>query len=467
MNFFPKDDAFLASRNLTWLALGLCLVGLLAPLMQSTSPFGVNTIGKAGFSQGFLFGVGTLALLGAYGAGVWTTYGDRLDLQRKLADGALYTSVFLFFLQCYYMAVWADWDISILIPVYLKSSGHGLGWGWVPLAVAAVALRLAADWGEREEAQTLDSGAASAARELPKWAEAAPPADDQLFQSLKVVAVGALLLQGLATYLPLISAVVSDGSPHFFPLGPRHHGAFMPPKLLLLALAAGCACSIFTGRLQLAWRLAAVSPLVAVALAGYQVLYSTRTDILPPFSWLSSARIIPSWGWVPLAAAQLLLVWLALGARNQEADSQTASAATGPVPLQRKESEVVTTGRGATDTGRCTSCQTLNSRHASRCHACGAMLPWMEVVPPKPTRVKGPNQQLPKLDGEFGEKALVACGHLLTFWFCTSAPLLGYFLWRYMSNEESRYAPTALWGWILGVILTVLVLLGRVAQVAT
>jgi hypothetical protein len=44
---------------------------------------------------------------------------------------------------------------------------------------------------------------------------------------------------------------------------------------------------------------------------------------------------------------------------------------------------------------------------------------------------------------------------------CVSAPLLGYFGWKYLDNEDSPHAGAAFYGWILGTASTLLFILMR------
>ena len=106
------------------------------------------------------------------------------------------------------------------------------------------------------------------------------------------------------------------------------------------------------------------------------------------------------------------------------------------------------------DSGKCAQCGQLNSTMATRCHSCYATLPW--VKPAKPQTVKAPKAVAVKnvaSSVDFGGWFQATGGMTLTFLFCAAAPMLGFFLWRYMDNEGSPYSGAAQVGWIMGIVL--------------
>ncbi|HEX8833192.1 MAG TPA: hypothetical protein VF719_03270 [Abditibacteriaceae bacterium] len=54
---------------------------------------------------------------------------------------------------------------------------------------------------------------------------------------------------------------------------------------------------------------------------------------------------------------------------------------------------------------------------------------------------------------------------VVIFAFCFEVPLLGFFFWKFLEEEESPHTKTALVGWILGFICWALILLGKIADV--
>lgn len=126
------------------------------------------------------------------------------------------------------------------------------------------------------------------------------------------------------------------------------------------------------------------------------------------------------------------------------------------------------------DVGLCASCNARNSKHGSRCHACGATLPWVKVkatkvAPSAPTPAAAPRQSAattspsphhkplpppakPSLQG-FNPASGVDWGASITFVLLTFVvfaasliiPILGFFLYRHFAEEESplRFAAGA------------------------
>jgi len=108
------------------------------------------------------------------------------------------------------------------------------------------------------------------------------------------------------------------------------------------------------------------------------------------------------------------------------------------------------------DSGKCAQCGQLNSTMASRCHSCYATLPW--VKPAKVEVAKAPKAAAVKQatsSVDFGGWFQAAGGSTLTFLFCAAAPMLGFFLWKYMDKEGSAYTGPALIGWVLGIVFHV------------
>ena len=104
------------------------------------------------------------------------------------------------------------------------------------------------------------------------------------------------------------------------------------------------------------------------------------------------------------------------------------------------------------DVGLCSKCEQRNSKSATKCHACGMVLPWVKVPKTKADAVSVPKVKVaaPKID--VGDTLRIIVANSLTFLFCAAAPVLGYFLWKYMDKDGSEYAPIAQIGWILGIV---------------
>lgn len=109
------------------------------------------------------------------------------------------------------------------------------------------------------------------------------------------------------------------------------------------------------------------------------------------------------------------------------------------------------------DVGRCAKCQIVNSTASTKCRECGAVLPWAEPKPKAKTAKTSslpaaPRVSLPTVDGSSFKTAF---SNGLTFLFCLSAPILGYFLWKYLDKEDSPYASSAIIGSIAGILFYV------------
>jgi hypothetical protein len=116
------------------------------------------------------------------------------------------------------------------------------------------------------------------------------------------------------------------------------------------------------------------------------------------------------------------------------------------------------------DSGKCLQCGQLNSIQSTRCHSCYATLPWAKPTHSPSIQKRGTGiNSIAKLN--IGEWVQTAVPNFLTFAFCFLAPLLGYFLWRYMEKEDSPYTGTALIGWIIGIVFSIIILAGRFVQI--
>lgn len=124
------------------------------------------------------------------------------------------------------------------------------------------------------------------------------------------------------------------------------------------------------------------------------------------------------------------------------------------------------------DVGLCAKCEAKNSKHASRCHACGEVLPWSKEAkvaakpkaPTAPAFNPGPAGSLPPVDRGIqmhnmavtaGEWAVIGAIGLVFFVIGLGGGLIAAFLYRYLNNTESKFANWVLAGVIVHFLLFV------------
>lgn len=123
------------------------------------------------------------------------------------------------------------------------------------------------------------------------------------------------------------------------------------------------------------------------------------------------------------------------------------------------------------DVGLCAACNSRNSKLATKCHACGTILPWAQPKTPK-TAPKNPFNTAPTPqfnDPAFkpapagggggvdigGTVTAVGLGFLL-FAVSTMCCFLGFYLYRHFNSEESWLQYPCLVGLVFNVILLIL-----------
>jgi ribosomal protein L40E len=123
------------------------------------------------------------------------------------------------------------------------------------------------------------------------------------------------------------------------------------------------------------------------------------------------------------------------------------------------------------DVGLCAKCEAKNSKHASRCHACGEVLPWSKEArvaakpkaPIAPAFNPGPAGALPPVDRGVqihnaavtaGEWAVIGGLGMVFFLIGLGGGLIAALLYRYLNNTESKFA-----NWVLAGVLTHVLLL--------
>jgi hypothetical protein len=118
------------------------------------------------------------------------------------------------------------------------------------------------------------------------------------------------------------------------------------------------------------------------------------------------------------------------------------------------------------DVGICAACGSRNSMRATRCHACGATLPWESEKLEKQAAAaqvaaarKAEAAQMGRAAGDAGMTSLL---YFLVIVLCFSvSPLVGFFIWKWLDSQESKYAGAAFTGWILGAAVLGIAFLAR------
>ena len=118
------------------------------------------------------------------------------------------------------------------------------------------------------------------------------------------------------------------------------------------------------------------------------------------------------------------------------------------------------------DVGLCTACSARNSKRASRCHACQALLSWApQPKAEKPKTAKAASTPRISAPVVSSEAATLWGIGLVVFIASLFLPFVGWWLYRYFSNEESPLANFAAAGGVLGVALIGLGVMGHAATV--
>lgn len=123
------------------------------------------------------------------------------------------------------------------------------------------------------------------------------------------------------------------------------------------------------------------------------------------------------------------------------------------------------------DVGLCAKCQKRNSLRVKRCHACGEILPWeAERLQEEAQRARSNTamkKQAAKTGGAAGEMAMTGLLYFLIMVLCFVFPYVGFFIWKYIDAQESKYAGAAFTGWVASIVIIVgLFLLSLLASMA-
>jgi ribosomal protein L40E len=266
--------------------------------------------------------------------------------------------------------------------------------------------------------------------------------------------------------------------PPFFPFQPFPQERIISASLLtspqaaqkglaiLLLLVAGATVFLLLSlrfeRLYLIAGAASVLILLLLVQTAYDVV--AREDlswnsVLPRYYGHNGGPIVV-WGWLPLLLAPVGL-WLAVrwSELPSEDERQNLLARTPQPkktpPASTQQAPVQT----PSDVGLCAQCNAKNSLRATRCHACGATLPWetarLEKARGKASSAARRQSQAVARGQDFSPLLKTGLANLLTFVLCFCAPFIGYFIWRYLDNEDSPYSGAAFFGWVIGAVLAV------------
>lgn len=235
--------------------------------------------------------------------------------------------------------------------------------------------------------------------------------------------------------------------------------------VLLLALAGATIFLLLQLRFEkLKWAAGAVSILILLLLVqtSYDVVAREHVSwygALPRYNQLNGGLVF-LWGWLPLLLAPVGL-WLAV--RWSEFPSENERQRLLAREPQPKKAPPASTQRAPaptpSDVGLCAQCNAKNSLRATRCHACGATLPWetarLEKARGKASSAARRQSQAVARGQDFSALVKTGLANLLAFVLCFCAPFIGYFIWRYLDNEDSPYTGAAFFGWVIGAVFIV------------
>jgi ribosomal protein L40E len=229
--------------------------------------------------------------------------------------------------------------------------------------------------------------------------------------------------------------------------------------VFLLVLSLACWVLLLRHRDEyLRWMAGAITLVVLFLLAktAFEIMdweYVGWKVVLPVYyqyqDGQSSAHLIIRWAAFSLAIAPALL-WLAA---CWESTPFAVSR-----QLSRGQSKIASAQPA--DVGACSACGAKNSTRATKCHACGATLPWEAVRLEQAKRAaqalaasKAQAAKVAIAQGQdLGDMLYAGLTNFAVFWVC-APPVLGYFLWRYLDSQDSKYSGAAFCGWIFGAVL--------------
>jgi hypothetical protein len=168
------------------------------------------------------------------------------------------------------------------------------------------------------------------------------------------------------------------------------------------------------------------------------------------------------WGWLPLIMGAFCILAAALVAEPpQDWMPEMINTAKASPPVSIGPVANNTPRPLPKDFGPCTECGTNNAHIATKCHQCGAMLPWVKI---KPQRVKA-GTILPKASTQAAPRRSLDFGAFVMGFFCLIMPIVGYFVYRSYAEKGSERTAVAGWCTLVGFGLVGLRILARLADV--
>ena len=285
----------------------------------------------------------------------------------------------------------------------------------------------------------------------------------KIAQGLTVL--GAVLMIGGA-FSPLVNGSIKSTEWNtFFVAGPPQNlSAFgMPVLFALIAVSVMSVVVSFSSSRRLLLWLGAAAVLAVV----WSFRYCLRFGVFSFSELFADAPVSNSifgYGWLILIPGAFCVVAAALVAQHPVESwselRQRLERLQGLDKLSRSSDAQNTPRPAVQDFGPCAQCGTNNAHLATKCHKCGAILPWTQI---KPQRVKAgtilPNASTNK------RRFSLDFGAFVVGFFCLVMPIIGYFVYRSYAEHGSDRTAVAGWCTLIGFVLLGLRVLIRLADV--
>lgn len=180
----------------------------------------------------------------------------------------------------------------------------------------------------------------------------------------------------------------------------------------------------------------------------------TATSLVPAYIPIGQSVAL-GWAWVFILLAPLLF-WIAVSSAPQVSQNERKRILDQSLILHWEPSQEKPAPALLADVGTCDKCDAKNSLRATKCHACGAVLPWETArlqKSDKANRVAAARNV--RAASTTGDVLVTGFLWLVVFCLCAMMPLIGYFAWRVLDNGESKYSGASFCGWIFGAVVIV------------